>query len=76
MTKRQIKKQAKRFLDGKKINARFLIEDRCPSTDGTLVITERFPASLRLRKEIIRQANLRGWDGCHWDSPFIVSIAD
>lgn len=76
MNRRQIKKTAKAFLDGKKIRVPFRTETRCPSTDGTPIIVEQFPVRHRLTKEIMRQAQERGWNGCHWDSPFIVDILE
>lgn len=72
MKKRQVKKQAKNFLAGRKVTGvKFDLEERYPRTDGTVLITELVPASRKLVKAIYKAM---GGVPCHWDSPFIVDI--
>lgn len=72
MTKRQIKKQSKNILDGKKVTGVvFSTEERAPRTDGTLIITELIPVSSRVVKTVY---DIMGGVPCHWDSPLIVDV--
>lgn len=76
MTKRQIKKQSKNILNGKKVTGVvFSTEERAPRTDGTVIITERIPVSIRVYREVLNiQRDRLGYYLSHWDSPFIVDI--
>jgi hypothetical protein len=73
MNRRKIKKQAKRFLAGLPTRGiAFHYEERYPMNDGSVLIIERVPNSLRFHQEVMRM--LRG--ASHWDSPFIVQIIE
>ena len=72
MKKRQIKKQAKNFLAGRKTRGvAYSIEERRPNTDGTVLIIERIPVSAKIVKAVY---DAMGGVPCHWDSPFIIDI--
>ena len=74
MTARQIKKQAKNFLNGKKAHGVAFVENvRYPRTDGTVAVTEMIPVSVRFERAVY---SLLGGIPCHWDSPWIVEIDD
>lgn len=72
MKKRQIKKQSRNIVAGRKVTgviARY--EERTPRTDGTVIITELIPISSRVVKAVYEAI---GGVPCHWDSPFIVDV--
>lgn len=72
MKKRQIKKQAKNFLNGRKTRGvTYFIEERYPNTDGTILVVERIPVSAKIVKAVY---DAMGGVPCHWDSPFIIDI--
>lgn len=47
-------------------------------TDGRPAVykTMLVPHSKKLFNEIYRLAYKAGWDGCHWDSPFLLEVDD
>lgn len=72
MTKRQIKKQSKNIIAGRKVTGVvFKTEERAPRTDGTVLITEMIPVSKNIVKTVY---DCMGGVPCHWDSPFIVDV--
>lgn len=74
MKKRLIKKQAKRYLDGRGIMTKYVLGEDCYKSGSVwkTVLVVRNP----IRREIYRQAYRLGWDGCHWDDPMILSITE
>lgn len=76
MTKRQVKKQAKNILDGRKVTGVvFSTEERSPRTDGTVIITEKIPVSVGVYRKVLDiQRERLGYYPSHWDTPFIVNI--
>ncbi len=63
---RTAKKVAKRYLDGKDVSRWIIGEEEDFFNKRTEYV---FPGKIRLaiRKEAVK----RGWDGCHWDNPFV-----
>lgn len=76
MTKRQIKKQSKNIIAGRKVTGVvFSTEERAPRTDGTVIITEKIPVSIRVYRNVLDiQRERLGYYPSHWDTPFIVNI--
>lgn len=73
MNKRKVKKQAKRFLCGLPTRGiTYHYEERYPRNDGSVLIVERMPNSLRFYQEVMRMVP----GASHWDSPFIVQIIE
>ena len=71
MTKRQVKKQAKRFLEGRGTNGvHFVFKYRYPRSDGSVVISERVPTSRKFDEAVTNYIGVVS----HWDSPYIVYI--
>ena len=71
MKYRKIKKQAKRFLEGKNPKGiGFHREVRYPRTDGTCIITELIPNGRKFRNAVTSYIGVP----CHWDSPYIIDI--
>lgn len=71
MKYRKIKKQAKRFLEGKTPKGiGFHQEVRYPRTDGTCIITELIPNGRKFRNAVTSYIGVP----CHWDSPYIIDI--
>lgn len=74
MKKRIAKKAAKRFLDGKGILSKHVLsveeykEYDTPYWKTVLVVP--FP----LQRAIEIEAARRGWDGCHWTHPLVVTV--
>lgn len=71
MNKRQIKKQAKLFLDGKK-NFPTYEDTVILSSDGDYVIKVLYKLPQKIHHDIRIEAYRRGWDGCHWNAPDLV----
>lgn len=76
MKRRVAKKIAKRYLNTGIIAKRYLLgfDEYHDGSDYPCLVT-----FLRLRysvlvKAIYDEAYRRGWDGCHWDNPLIISI--
>ena len=66
---RKIKKQAKRFLEGKPPKGiGFHMETRYPRSDGTCVIFELIPNSKKFDQAV---TDYIGYNS-HWDSPYIL----
>ena len=73
MNRRKIKKQAKRFLAGLPTRGiAFHYEERYPRNDGSVLIVEKVPNSLRFYQAV----NKLTGPVSHWDSPFIVQIIE
>lgn len=71
MTRRQVKKQAKRFLEGRGTSGvYFVFKYRYPRSDGSVVISERVPTSRKFDEAV---ANYIGVVS-HLDSPYILYI--
>lgn len=74
MNNRIRKKLARRYLDGGDVTrwARGTQSHMVsPDVEKTeLIVPER------LRRAIYSEAYRRGWDGCHWNNPLVISITD
>lgn len=76
MKRRVAKKVAKRYLNTGLFPKRYLVgfEEYYSGYNCSCLVT-----CLRLRysvlvKAIYNEAYCRGWDGCHWDNPLVISI--
>ena len=73
MKRRLVKKIATQFLNGKR-NFPVRWEECCTHNDGRPGVDQWWAIMpWKLEREVRRQAYLRGWSGCHWDNPLIVS---
>lgn len=71
MTIRQVKKQARRFLEGRGTSGvHFVFRYRYPRNDGSVVISERIPTSNKFHKAVCSYIGTVS----HWDSPYIIYI--
>lgn len=81
MKKRMTKKIAKNFVMTGRVNKRYgHVEEEYfqAYTDGRPPVYKILfvPNSKKLRNAIIEIAYRMGWDGCHWDSPFLLEVDD
>lgn len=71
MTRRQAKKQARRFLEGRGTSGVHFVFKYCyPRSDGSVVISERVPASRKFDEAVKNYIGVVS----HWDSPYILYI--
>lgn len=81
MKNRMVKKIAKNFVTTGMVNKKYghIEEDYFQAyTDGRPPVYKTLfvPNSKKLRNAIIEIAYKAGWDGCHWDSPFLLEVDD
>ena len=76
MKMRTAKKIARAWLDGRRVNGKYFHapEEWKESNDSTAIMI--YPRSGLLRRAVWNEAVRRGWDGNHWDNPFIVARFD
>ena len=72
MNRRTIKKIAKRYLDGGDVRRYILGQVEYWETPECTKTELVFPERIRLA--IRREAYRRGWNGCHWGNPLVISI--
>lgn len=73
MNKRQVKKQATRFMAGEKeypISIYWFLS----STDGDGVYKIEYRIPLKVWRAVAKLAYRRGWDGCHWSDPTLLGV--
>lgn len=73
MKKRVCKKVAKRYLDKGIMPKRYILAIE-EMADGVYTKTFMVLRSANLERTIRNVAYRRGWDGCHWDDPMVLSV--
>lgn len=81
MKNRTAKKVAKKWMTKGVMLKRFAHIEEVPFqayTDGRPAVykTMLVPHSKKLFNEVNRLAYKAGWDGCHWDDPFLLEVDD
>lgn len=69
------KKIAKRYLNGDIKVSKYLL-GKSEYWHSSNFSKEELKFPKKLEREILRQARLMGWDGCHWNSPILIAIYD
>lgn len=78
MNKRIIKKVAKRYLDTGVMPGRYVlgVDEYYCGLENRYYKTVLNLRSTRLQREVYAEAYRRGWDGCHWDNPLVLSVEE
>lgn len=74
MNRRIRKKLAKAFLETGRLPGRCILRTEEWAEPENGVRKEALVVPGRLRTAIRSEAFRRGWNGCHWDDPLLISI--
>ena len=74
MKRRIVKKVAKRFSDGKGILQKYVLSVDEYKVNDTHYWKTELVVPFPLQEAIHLEAKRRGWDGCHWTDPLVLSV--